>query len=96
MWAETLEDIVAIERLSGGGRSPCDGRFNGRDRVFLRRAWLMREGQIVHAVRHPVDGHRAVRETASGVGCGRGDAERGRLGSANPARVHTPSGYGGD
>ncbi|SCL35822.1 hypothetical protein [Micromonospora aurantiaca (nom. illeg.)] len=52
--AETVADIVAIERLTGQTLDPCNGRFDDRDRVRLRRARLIWEGQIVHAMRHPV------------------------------------------
>ncbi|MCR2792734.1 hypothetical protein NQ156_06615 [Microbacterium sp. zg.Y625] len=52
--AETVKDIVRIERLSGQTVEPCNGRFDDRDRVRLRRARLLMEGQIVHAMRHPV------------------------------------------
>lgn len=52
--AETIEDIVKIERLCGQTFDPCNGRFDDRDRVRLRRARLLMEGQIVHAMRHPV------------------------------------------
>ncbi|MFY1659316.1 hypothetical protein [Micromonospora sp. WMMD1274] len=54
VFAETVADIVAIERLTGQTLDPCNGRFDDRDRVRLRRARLMWEGQIVHAIRHPV------------------------------------------
>jgi hypothetical protein len=52
--AETVEDIVTIERLSKQTLEPCNGRFDDRDRVRLRRARLLLEGQIVHAMRQPV------------------------------------------
>lgn len=52
--AETVEDIVRIERLSRQTVEPCNGRFDDRDRVRLRRARLLLEGHIVHAMRHPV------------------------------------------
>lgn len=52
--AETVEDIVRIERLSRQTVEPCNGRFDDRDRVRLRRARLLREGHTVHAMRHPV------------------------------------------
>lgn len=52
--AETLEDIVTIERLSEQTLEPCNGRFDDRDRVRLRCTRLLLEGQIVHAMRHPV------------------------------------------
>lgn len=52
--AQTAEDIVRIERISGQTLNPCNGRFDDRDRVHLRRARLMWDGQIVHATRHAV------------------------------------------
>lgn len=52
--AQTLDDIVAIERFSGQSLAPCNGPFDDRDRVRLRRVRLMSEGLIVHAMRHPV------------------------------------------
>lgn len=52
--AETVEDIVTIERLTRKTLEPCNDRFDDRDRVRLRRARLLLEGQIVHAMRHPV------------------------------------------
>lgn len=51
---ETVEDIVTIERLSNQTFEPCNGRFDDRDRVALRRTRLLLEGEIVHAMRHPV------------------------------------------
>lgn len=52
--AETVEDIVKIERLCSQTLDPCNARFDDRDRVRLRRARLLMEGEIVHAMRHPV------------------------------------------
>lgn len=52
--AETIEDIVTIERLVRQALEPCNGRFDDHDRVRLRRARLLLEGQIVHAMRHPI------------------------------------------
>ncbi|GAA3675971.1 hypothetical protein GCM10022376_14240 [Yimella lutea] len=52
--AETVEDIVTIERLVRQALEPCNGRFDDHDRVRLRRARLLLEGQIVHAMRHPI------------------------------------------
>lgn len=52
--AETVEDIVTIERLSKQTLEPCNGRFDDRDRVRLRGARLLLEGQIVQATLHPV------------------------------------------
>ena len=52
--AETVEDIVTIERLTGQALQPCNGYFDDRDRVRLRRARLLLEGQIIHAMRHPI------------------------------------------
>lgn len=52
--AETVEDIVRIERLTRQPLEPCNGRFDDRDRVRLRRARLLLEGHVVHAMRHPV------------------------------------------
>lgn len=52
--AETVEDIVTIERLARQALQPCNGRFDDHDRVRLRRARLLLEGQIVHAMRHPI------------------------------------------
>ena len=52
--AETVEDIVTIERLARQALQPCNGRFDDYDRVRLRRARLLLEGQIVHAMRHPI------------------------------------------
>jgi hypothetical protein len=52
--AQTAEDIVTIERISGQALDPCNARFDDRERVRLRRARLMWEGRIVHAMRHPV------------------------------------------
>lgn len=52
--AETVEDIVKIERLCSQTLDPCNERFDDRDRVQLRRSRLLLEGQIVHAMRHPV------------------------------------------
>jgi len=51
---QIVEDIVTIERLSGRTVGPSNGRFDDRHRVHLRRARLMLEGEIVHAMRHPV------------------------------------------
>jgi hypothetical protein len=51
---QAADDIVTIERLSGQTLEPCNGRFDDRDRVRLRRTRLLWEGQIVHAMRHPV------------------------------------------
>lgn len=52
--AQTLDDIVRVERLSRRILEPANGRFDDRDRVQLRRTRLLLEGQIVHAMRHPV------------------------------------------
>lgn len=52
--AQTVEDIVTIERLVRQSLEPCNGRFDDHDRVRLRRARLLLEGQIVHAMRHPI------------------------------------------
>lgn len=52
--AQTIDDIVTIERISGQPLAPCNGPFDDRDRVRLRRARLMSEGLVVHAMRHPV------------------------------------------
>lgn len=52
--AQTVEDIVTIERITGQALDPCNARFDDRDRVRLRRARLTWEGRIVHAMRHAV------------------------------------------
>ena len=52
--AQTVEDIVTIERITGRALDPCHARFDDRDRVRLRRARLTWEGRIVHAMRHAV------------------------------------------
>ena len=54
MIAETVEDIVTIERLTKQRFQPCNGRFDDRDRVRLRRARLLLEGQVIHAMRCPI------------------------------------------
>lgn len=54
VFAETVEDIATIENLTGKELQPCNGVFNDRDRVQLRRARLLMEGQIVHAMRHSI------------------------------------------
>ncbi|MEV0271519.1 hypothetical protein AB0H43_22300 [Hamadaea sp. NPDC050747] len=51
---QTVEDVVAIEHLSGQSLGLCGGQIDDRLRVRLRRARLIWEGQIVHAMRHPV------------------------------------------
>lgn len=53
--AETVEDVVAIERLARQALEPRNGRFDDHDRVRLRRARLLLEGQVVHAMRHPIN-----------------------------------------
>lgn len=52
--AETVEDIVTIERLTKQRFQPCNGRFDDRDRVRLRWARLLLEGQVIHAMRCPI------------------------------------------
>ncbi|MEE6280889.1 hypothetical protein [Georgenia sp. MJ170] len=54
MIAETVEDIVIILRLNKQTLEHCNGRFDNHDSVRLRRTRLLLEGQIVHAIRHPV------------------------------------------
>ncbi|NME88416.1 hypothetical protein [Corynebacterium stationis] len=51
---QTVDDIVAIEHLTGKKFEACSGRFDNLDRVRLRRLRLMLEGHIVHATRRPV------------------------------------------
>ncbi len=52
--SETLENIVAIESITGQAYAPCNGEFSDRDRVRLCRARLLWEGQVVRAMAHPV------------------------------------------
>lgn len=52
--AETVDDVVAIERLSGQDIDPCNEGFDDLQRVCLRRARLMWEGHIVNAMQHPL------------------------------------------
>lgn len=45
--AETVDNIVAIEALSGNTFAPCNGGFDDRHRLRLRQARLMLEGHVV-------------------------------------------------
>lgn len=48
--AETIEDIVEIERLTKHVLKPCNGSLSDLDRVRLRQTRLLWEGHIVHAM----------------------------------------------
>lgn len=50
--AEVLEDLIAIERLSGRALGPLTEGFGDDQRVQLRLARLMYEGHVVNATRH--------------------------------------------
>lgn len=52
--AETLEDIVAVERIVGEELAECTGRFNDRERMRLRQVRLLHEGRLLRAGRGPL------------------------------------------
>jgi hypothetical protein len=52
--AEALGDIVVVERLTGKQISLCGAGFTNGQRVLLRRARLLHEGNLVRSARGPL------------------------------------------
>lgn len=47
VFAETLEDLLAVEVLSGQEIGPCDGTYRDSERVRLREVRLLWQGHII-------------------------------------------------
>lgn len=82
--AETLEDIVKIERLTKQILKPCSGDLTGFDRIRLRQTRLLWEGHVVHVMLHSLTVIAAEDEPPQFIGDGPGTFDVGGTNVPSP------------